>query len=721
MSIVAEKKEKRYVSDNAQLMAEWEWEKNNEIGIDPHRLTLGSNKKAWWICNTCHNEWQASIYHRGNNHGCPICARKKASENGVKSKRQKNGSLADKFPELMREWDFQRNTESPFEISFGTSKKAWWLCSNGHSFSMSVVSRTSRNSQCPICLGRQVSIGQNDFESQCTDLLPQWNCRRNIIKPCEITHTSYKKVWWVCEKGHEWEAAVYNRVILKQGCPHCYNEAHKVNENNNLQILYPLIALEWNYNKNAPYTPSDVKATSVKKVWWICEKGHEWETTPRSRVNGSGCPYCAPNQSKVSEENSLLACFPELAREWNDDKNGLFTPDKIRFGSKKKVWWKCALGHEWQAAVSSRTNLSNGRGCPICYREYKTSFPEQAVFFYVKHFFDDAISGYISDGFEIDVFVPSLSLGVEYDGMAYHTGKKNEEKEERKNNYCKSKGIKLVRLKETIDNLLVDTDDIIWCHYTPNNAFLNSSIETLLSQYLSISAPDVDVIRDSIVIQEQYVCSVKKKSIAALHPNIAKEWHPSKNGSLKPEFVRVASNKKYWWLCPNGHEYDMTALNRHNGIKCPYCSGRRILVGYNDLQACYPQIAKQWDYDKNDGITPQEVTAGTNRKFWWKCEKGHSWQTSITTRVAGANCPYCGNQKVLQGFNDLATTHPQIAAEWDYEKNGDLKPTQVIAYNDKKLWWKCCNEHSYQSTIKRRKLGYGCPECAKQKRKKKNS
>ena len=210
-----------------------------------------------------------------------------------------------------------------------------------------------------------------------------------------------------------------------------------------------------------------------------------------------------------------MACFPDLAREWNYDKNGVLTPDKIRFGSKKKVWWKCALGHEWQAVVSSRTNPSSGRGCPICYREYKTSFPEQAVFYYVKHFFDDAISGYISDGFEIDIFIPSLSFGVEYDGMAYHTGKKNGDKEERKNTYCKSKGIKLVRLKETIDNLLADSDGIIWCHYTPNNTFLNSAIKTLMSQYLLIANPEVDVTRDSIAIQEQYVCSVKDLPPAA--------------------------------------------------------------------------------------------------------------------------------------------------------------------------------------------------------------
>lgn len=482
----------------------------------------------------------------------------------------------------------------------------------------------------------------------------------------------------------------------------------------------PDLMAEWDWEKNngLGLEPKKLSYGLNTKAWWICSKcGNRWQARITTRASRhSGCPYCAPNQSKVSEHNSLLACFPDLAREWNYDKNGVLTPDKIRFGSKKKVWWKCALGHEWQAVVSSRTNPSSGRGCPICYREYKTSFPEQAVFYYVKHFFDDAISGYISDGFEIDIFIPSLSFGVEYDGMAYHTGKKNGDKEERKNTYCKSKGIKLVRLKETIDNLLADSDGIIWCHYTPNNTFLNSAIKTLMSQYLLIANPEVDVTRDSIAIQEQYVCSVKEKSIATLHPDIAKEWHPSKNGSLKPEFVRAASNKKYWWLCPNGHEYDMTALNRHNGFKCPYCSGRRILAGYNDLQTRYPQIAEQWDYEKNEGVTPQEVTSGTTRRFWWRCKKGHSWYTSITTRVEGGGCPYCSPyQSAVCEDNCLASVNPELSKQWDVVKNGNLTPYDVRPNSERKVWWLCDKGHSWETSIKTRNKGNSCPYCSNQR------
>ena len=67
---MAEKKEKRYVSDNAQLMAEWDWDKNNEIGASPTQLTLGSHTKVWWKCSNGH-EWQASIKSRNKGSGCP--------------------------------------------------------------------------------------------------------------------------------------------------------------------------------------------------------------------------------------------------------------------------------------------------------------------------------------------------------------------------------------------------------------------------------------------------------------------------------------------------------------------------------------------------------------------------------------------------------------------------------------------------------------------------
>ena len=142
MSIVAEKKEKRYVSDNAQLMAEWDWEKNSNIGIYPNAITFGSDKKAWWLCHAGHS-YSASIANRANlNRGCPYCSNKKVLVG--------YNDLATINPSLAAEWHPTRNNAlSPSDVLSGTAKKVWWKCNHGHEWEASVVNRHKHGSSCP--------------------------------------------------------------------------------------------------------------------------------------------------------------------------------------------------------------------------------------------------------------------------------------------------------------------------------------------------------------------------------------------------------------------------------------------------------------------------------------------------------------------------------------------------------------------------------------------
>jgi len=150
----------------------------------------------------------------------------------------------------------------------------------------------------------------------------------------------------------------------------------------------------------------------------------------------------------------------------------------------------------------------------------------------------------------------------------------------------------------------------------------------------------------------------KEKSLAYMFPELAKEWHPTKNGDLSPKDITFGSGKKIWWKCNKGHEWDDTILHRSQGRNCPYCSNHRILLGYNNLFATNPELEKEWDYDKNVGIDPQKISNGSHEKVWWKCINGHSFQSEIRERAKGSGCPYCSNKKILAGYNDLATTHP---------------------------------------------------------------
>lgn len=139
------------------------------------------------------------------------------------------------------------------------------------------------------------------------------------------------------------------------------------------------------------------------------------------------------------------------------------------------------------------------------------------------------------------------------------------------------------------------------------------------------------------------------------------------------------------------------------------------MKGYNDLESQNPTLAKEWDYDRNTS-SPSDVTVASGKKVWWRCSKGHEWEATISKRSNGRGCPYCSGQKVLKGYNDLATLNPTLMEEWNYNKNIDILPTEVSAHSGRKVWWKCskCN-HEWQTTIDKRSNGRGCPKCKNKK------
>lgn len=135
-----------------------------------------------------------------------------------------------------------------------------------------------------------------------------------------------------------------------------------------------------------------------------------------------------------------------------------------------------------------------------------------------------------------------------------------------------------------------------------------------------------------------------ENDLASQFPELAKEWHPDKNAPLLPTQVTPFCKRRVWWLCPLGHAYpaeiDMRTL-RHSG--CPYCAGKKVLVGFNDLATVQPQIAAQWHPTLNGSLTPKMVTSGCHKKVWWICGKGHVWKTAIYSRAGKQHhgCPVC--------------------------------------------------------------------------------
>ncbi len=325
----------------------------------------------------------------------------------------------------------------------------------------------------------------------------------------------------------------------------------------------------------------------------------------------------APRLPKPGQ--SLADLFPEIAAQADG-----WDPATVTTGSDKRVVWKCSKGHRWETAINYRTN---GSGCPYCSRhrvipgvtDLATMHPEIAA---------------QADGWDAATLAPKSNKS--------------------RNWRCE------------------------------NNHVWSS---TVANRTLGHGCP---------------LCSGNKvetgvNDLATTNPELANQadgWDPTTMSTF--------SNKRVAWKCELGHTWAAIINNRSKGRGCPVCSGKKILPGFNDLATIHPAIATQavgWD--------PTLVSAGSHRKALWKCPVGHTWNTTIKHRTSGLNCPYCSGKGLLKGFNDLATTHPELAkqaVDWD--------PTCYQAGSNKKVKWRCYEGHEWIAWINNRSKGVGCPTCA---------
>ena len=339
----------------------------------------------------------------------------------------------------------------------------------------------------------------------------------------------------------------------------------------------PEISLQWDYKKNEPATPESVTGQSKSKAWWLCPKGHSFSASIKSRVNRkSGCPVCA-NRLIVPGFNDLESLEPQTSLEWHPTKNGELLPRHVSRGSEKKVWWKCAKGHEWETSPNHRT--SERTGCPFC------------------------------------------------------------------------------------------------------------SNKRVLSGF---------------------------NDLQTSHPTVAADWDWDKNEIETPKTVNGGSHRRVWWKCKFGHSWQAGIVRRtREDTGCPVCSNNVVLEGANDIASTNPELIPEWDFELNGTLYPKTLGSGSGTRVWWRCSLGHSWRTSPSKRISGQGCPVCIGKKVQVGFNDLLTTNPELASEWNFERNLPLEVTSVTAMANKFAWWMCIEGHEWKSLISNRSGGRGCPKCAK--------
>ena len=464
----------------------------------------------------------------------------------------------------------------------------------------------------------------------------------------------------------------------------------------------------WDSEKN-DVSIDDVSMGSPNHRWWKCEKGHSWQAAVNKVGGGGGCPYCT-HKRVLKGFNDLASLYPSVASDWDYERNECL-PSEVFSKSHRKVWWKCSVGHAWQASISSRTN---GNGCPCCASERQVSFPEKAVFYYIKLHFEDAKENYkISDtnGLELDIFIPSEKVGIEYDGGYWH---RSLERDIQKNDLCVEQGIKLYRIRDKVcPPMRADNCEIIQLQ-TDSLKELEDAISRVIRECKKGNEKplDIHIERDTSQIYSLFGKQRKAKSIKSL-AGFADEWVVELN-EVDSSLVSANSNRVFWWRCPNGHEYQMAPVQRMSGANCPVCAGRRVVSGVNDLLSQEPEISKEWNYARNEK-TPEKIYFRTKRSAWWMCAQGHEWKTAVSNRVVHkSGCPVCAEKRIELGSNDLTTIAPNFLKYWDYQKN-TLTPDKVGKGSHARVWLKCPVGHEWQGAICDEIKRKGCPVCSGRK------
>ncbi len=330
---------------------EWDYEKNNKLGLDPTNLASQSGKKVFWICkNYKEHKWDATISNRTNKDnetGCPYCSGRRFDHTNC---------LSTLHPELSKEWNYKKNKNlKPENVVSKSNKKVWWICPKGHEWKAIIAHRTN-GSNCSYCSGNRVCI-DNCLLTLNPELCKEWNYKKNKeITPRNITTGTSKKVWWLCFKGHEWEASVSNRN-RGTACPYCSNK--KVCLENCLLTRFPEIAKEWDYKRNGKLTPENIMPGSMKKIWWVCNSNnkHKWKVSPNARTNGNrGCLKCAIEKTiKTTEE------FVKDAIKVHGNK---YDYSKVEYkDSNSKIIIFCPIHGKY---IQSPKGHLSGRGCSSC-------------------------------------------------------------------------------------------------------------------------------------------------------------------------------------------------------------------------------------------------------------------------------------------------------------------------------------------------------------------
>ncbi len=446
------------------------------------------------------------------------------------------------------------------------------------------------NNQIPIKNGKFISQERYDL------LKKEWSPKNE--NSFSLNTISYKVIWThkcpneKCNDTHEWECSIIDR-INDYNCQQCLNKKTKFCVCHSFLGKFPEIAKEWDYENNGNLKPEQFKPFSAKKVYWKhncpnCNKIHIWQTKIQSRTKlNRGCPNCSLSGKIYCECKSFINTHKythqhiinEIDYEENE-KNGI-NLYKISAGSGQKVYWKCLKGHKWN--TTSKHRFSNKTGCPTCYNINRSK-------------------GYTRKILLKDKF-PNIFNEI-------HPTKNN---------------------NLDINTITIGSHNLIWWKCSKGHEWKQKIYHRTQAKYINCIYCSTNLLKNKF-------------------PDIFNEIHPTKNISLNKDIITSGSNKNVWWIhkCSNccifhiwlSRISDRTILNRN----CPICSiTGKMCCKCKSIKILYPNIVKEWDYNKNININPYKISACSSKNVYWKCSKcSNNWITKIYNRtINGSNCPFC--------------------------------------------------------------------------------